>query len=134
MMQKLRSVAQNEWKKRPYIFFLLLVKKKQVWAEKTGKKRKNSKKLKVACNYPNICILTEIIFLQEGQHVWLSGDPIVFNSYQSGQPDNLHMMVSSTGNIDLLQGADCIDLFNELLSGGETISYLNLEFILYSTK
>ena len=74
----------------------------------------------------------KIIFLQEGQHVWLSGDPIVFNSYQSGQPDNLHMMVSSTGNIDLLQGADCIDLFNELLSGGETISYLNLEFIIYS--
>ena len=70
--------------------------------------------------------MSEIIFLQEGRHVWLSGDPIVFNSYQSGQPDNLHEMTTSSGNIALLQGADCIDLFNELLSGGETISYLNL--------
>ena len=27
LMPKLRSVAQNEWKKHPYIFFLLLVQK-----------------------------------------------------------------------------------------------------------
>jgi hypothetical protein len=48
-------VAQNEWKKHPYIFFLLLVqKKKRVGAEKIGKKRKKSKNLKVAGNYPNI--------------------------------------------------------------------------------
>ena len=35
-------------------FFLLLVKKKRVWAEKIGKKQKNSKNLKVAGNYPYI--------------------------------------------------------------------------------
>ena len=52
-LPKLRSVAQNEWKKHPYIFFLLLVQKKWVWAEKIGKKRKNSRNLKVAGNYPN---------------------------------------------------------------------------------
>ena len=27
LLPKLRSVAQNEWKKHPYIFFLLLVQK-----------------------------------------------------------------------------------------------------------
>ena len=27
LVPKLRSVAQNEWKKHPYIFFLLLVQK-----------------------------------------------------------------------------------------------------------
>ena len=34
-------------------------------------------------------ILFEILFLQEGQFVWLSGDPIVFNSFGSGQPSNV---------------------------------------------
>ena len=50
-------VAQNEWKKHPYMFFLFLVKKKRVWAEKIGKIRKNSEKFqnqKNAGNYPNI--------------------------------------------------------------------------------
>jgi hypothetical protein len=51
---KLKSVAKNRWKKHSYIFFLLLVQKKQVWAEKIRKKQKNSKNLKVAGNYPNI--------------------------------------------------------------------------------
>jgi hypothetical protein len=44
-------VAENEWRKHPYVFFLLLVKKK---TSLSGKKRKNSKKIKVAGNYPNI--------------------------------------------------------------------------------
>ena len=32
-------------------------------------------------------LLFEVIFLQEGQFVWLSGDPVVFNSFRNGQPD-----------------------------------------------
>ena len=35
-------------------FFYFWFKKKQVWAEKIGKKRKNSKNLKVAGNHPDI--------------------------------------------------------------------------------
>ena len=35
-------------------FFYFWFKNKRVWAEKIGKKRKNSKNLKVAGNYPNI--------------------------------------------------------------------------------
>ena len=35
-------------------FFYFLFKNKRVWAEKIGKKRKNSKNLKVAGNYPSI--------------------------------------------------------------------------------
>ena len=35
-------------------FFYFRFKNKRVWAEKIGKKRKNSKNLKVAGNYPNI--------------------------------------------------------------------------------
>jgi hypothetical protein len=48
---KLRLVAQNEWKKHPYMFFLLLVKKKTSLSRKNWK---NSKSLKNASNYPNI--------------------------------------------------------------------------------
>ena len=35
-------------------FYYFWFKNKQVWAEKIGKKRKNSKNPKVAGNYPNI--------------------------------------------------------------------------------
>ena len=65
-----------------------------------------------------INILLKIIFLQEGQFVWLSGDPIVFNLYQSGQPDN----DDGTGGQQ-----DCIDLFNEPLAS-KTICWLYLNF------
>ena len=49
----------NQWHKmsgkKPHIyFFYFWFKNKQVWAEKIGKKWKNSKNLKVAGNYPNI--------------------------------------------------------------------------------
>ena len=44
-------------------------------------------------------LLFEIVFLQEGQFVWLSGDPVVFNSFRSGQPDDD-------------KGEDCIELSN----------------------
>ena len=54
LVPKLRSVAQIEWKKHPYFFFYFWFKNKRVWTEKIGKKRKNSKNLKVAGNYPNI--------------------------------------------------------------------------------
>ena len=46
-------------------------------------------------------LLFEITFLQEGQFVWLSGDPIVFNSYETGQPDNVD--IGGTAE------ADCIE-------------------------
>jgi hypothetical protein len=53
--------AQNwdQWHKKSgknthIYFFYFLFKNKQVWREKIGKKRKNSKNLKVAGNYPNI--------------------------------------------------------------------------------
>ena len=46
------KVDQTQWIIR-YIFFLFSV-QKRVWAEKIRKKRKNSKNLKVAGNYPNI--------------------------------------------------------------------------------
>jgi hypothetical protein len=36
---KLRSVAQNEWKKHPYIFFLLLVQKKTSLSRKKSEKK-----------------------------------------------------------------------------------------------
>ena len=39
-MPKLRSVAQNEWKKHPYKFFLLLVEKKKSLSGKYQKKEK----------------------------------------------------------------------------------------------
>jgi hypothetical protein len=45
LVPKLRSVAQIEWKKHPYLFFYFWFKNKQVWAEKIGYKRKNSKNL-----------------------------------------------------------------------------------------
>ena len=49
----------DQWKKlsgkKTHIFFFYFgFKNKRVWAEKIGKKRKNSKTLKVASNYPNI--------------------------------------------------------------------------------
>ena len=44
----LKSMAQNEWKKHPYKFFLLLVQ----W-KKLEKNKKNSNNL-VAGNYPNL--------------------------------------------------------------------------------
>ena len=54
LVSNLRSVAQIEWKKHPYLFFYFLFKNKRVWAEKIGKKQKNSKNIKVAGNYPSI--------------------------------------------------------------------------------
>ena len=54
-MPQLRSVAQNEWKNHPYIFFLLSVQKKTILSGKNWKKKqKNSKNLQVAGNHPNI--------------------------------------------------------------------------------
>ena len=53
-MPKLRSVAQNEWKKHPYIFFFTFRSKINEFEEKKLEKRKNSKNLKVAGNHPNI--------------------------------------------------------------------------------
>ena len=49
---KLRSVAQNEWKK--YFLFYFRLKNKRVWVEKIRKNQKNSKNLNVAGNHPNI--------------------------------------------------------------------------------
>ena len=49
---KLRSVAQNELKKHPYIFFSTFGSKINEFERK--KSEKNSKNLKVAGNYPNI--------------------------------------------------------------------------------
>jgi hypothetical protein len=37
LLQKLRSVAQIEWKKHQFFFFYFWFKNKQVWAEKIGK-------------------------------------------------------------------------------------------------
>ena len=51
LTSKLGSMAQNEWKKHPNIFFLLSVKKKEFERKKS---EKNSKILKVAGNHPNI--------------------------------------------------------------------------------
>ena len=43
LVPKLRSVAQNEWKKHPDIFFYPWFKNKRVWAEKVRKKPKSIK-------------------------------------------------------------------------------------------
>ena len=63
LVPKLRSVAQNEWKKHPYIyfFFLLLVQKKMSLSGQNWKKNKNSKNLKV----PNLIHTSFSIFLHE---------------------------------------------------------------------
>ena len=71
-----------------------------------------------AKNQKSYDILISTPFLKEGQFVWLSGDPIVFNSYNSGQPDN----DDGTGGQQ-----DCIDLFNEPLAS-KTFCWLYLNF------
>ena len=50
------EISGTKWveKNHPYIPFLLLVKKKMSLSRKNKKKRKNSKNLKVAGNYPDI--------------------------------------------------------------------------------
>ena len=55
LVPKLKPVAQNEWKKHPYIFFSTFGSKiNKFERKKIRKKQKNSKNLKVAGNYPNI--------------------------------------------------------------------------------
>jgi hypothetical protein len=52
LVPKLRSVAQNEWKKHPYIFFLLLVQKQTSLSGKNPKKTKKFQKPKSCRQLP----------------------------------------------------------------------------------
>jgi hypothetical protein len=55
LLPKVRSVAQNEWKKTPiYIFSTFGSKINKFERKKSEKNKKRSKNLKVAGNYPNI--------------------------------------------------------------------------------
>ena len=55
LVPKLRSVAQNEWKKHPYIFFSTFGSKiNKFERKKSEKNKKKSKNLKGAGNYPHI--------------------------------------------------------------------------------
>ena len=55
LVPKLRSVAQNEWKKYPYTFFSTFGSKiNEIERKKYEKNEKIQKKLKVAGNNPNI--------------------------------------------------------------------------------
>ena len=55
LVPKMRSVAQNEWKKNTHTYFFTFNSKINKFEQKRlENKTKNSKNLKVACNYPNI--------------------------------------------------------------------------------
>ena len=80
-MPKLRSAAQSESKKHPYLFFFYFwFKNKQVWTEKIGKKTKKFQKLKSCRQLPAHLIHTSFSNISPGESKKSTFTPTIFSN------------------------------------------------------